>query len=66
MALFLQGDRVGWCCGYFRIGLNKSEMLLRDVIADGAKAFWRSLSSPKSGIPENSEKDKNYRDFYFI
>jgi lipopolysaccharide transport system ATP-binding protein len=40
--------------------------LLRDVIADGAKAFLRSLSSPKSGIPENSEKDENYPDFYFI
>ena len=51
---------MGGDSGYFRIGLNKSEMLLRDVIADGARSFWRSLSSPKSGIPENSEKDKNF------
>ena len=40
------------------IGHQKQESyrLLRDVIVDGAKSFWRSLCGGEAGIPENKEE----------
>ena len=48
------------------IGHQKQERyrLLRDVIADGAKAFWRSLSGG-AGIPENKEEFWALKDVSF-
>ena len=49
------------------IGHQKQERYtaLRDVIADGAKAFWRSLSGGGSGIPENKEEFWALKDVSF-
>ncbi len=48
------------------IGHQKQERyrLLRDVIADGAKAFWRPLSGG-AGIPENKEEFWALKDVLF-
>ena len=49
------------------IGHQKQERYtaLRDVIADGAKSFWRSLSGGGSGIPENKEEFWALKDVSF-
>ena len=49
------------------IGHQKQERyrLLRDVIADGAKSFWRSLSGGGSGLPENKEEFWALKDVSF-
>jgi lipopolysaccharide transport system ATP-binding protein len=49
------------------IGHQKQERYtaLRDVIADGAKAFWRSLSGGGSGIPVNKEEFWALKDVSF-
>ncbi|MEB3123595.1 MAG: ABC transporter ATP-binding protein [Snowella sp.] len=49
------------------IGHQKQERYtaLRDVIADGAKSFWRSLSGGRSGIPENKEEFWALKDVSF-
>ncbi|MFM7439647.1 MAG: polysaccharide ABC transporter ATP-binding protein, partial [Snowella sp.] len=49
------------------IGRQKQERYtaLRDVIADGAKSFWRSLSGGGSGIPQNKEEFWALKDVSF-
>ena len=49
------------------IGHQKQERYtaLRDVIADGARSFWRSLSGGGSGIPENKEEFWALKDVSF-
>jgi lipopolysaccharide transport system ATP-binding protein len=49
------------------IGHQKQERYtaLRDVIADGAKAFWRSLFGGGSGSPENKEEFWALKDVSF-
>ena len=49
------------------IGHQKQERYtaLRDVIADGAKSFWRSLSGGGSRIPENKEEFWALKDVSF-
>jgi lipopolysaccharide transport system ATP-binding protein len=49
------------------IGHQKQERYtaLRDVIADGIKVFWRSLSGGGSGIPENKEEFWALKDVSF-
>ncbi|MEB3123593.1 MAG: hypothetical protein VKL41_20525 [Snowella sp.] len=49
------------------IGHQKQERYtaLRDVIADGAKAFWRSLSGGGAGVAENKKEFWALKDILF-